>query len=103
MRSQGELLRDDADRVLRRRDREGDRARVIGDLVVIAARERLVAEEVDLLEAVAGDLRQAEALVPAQRVDVEGNLSADGELELVVGELGLERLDELVPDLVLLK
>jgi hypothetical protein len=58
-------------------------ARVLEDLVVVAALVRLVAEEVDLGVLDAGDLLlgldvlQAVSLVPAGREDVKGDLSAD--------------------------
>jgi hypothetical protein len=59
-------------------------ARVLKDLVVVAALVRLVAEEVDGVVLDAGDLLlgfhvlQAVRLVPSSRKNVEGDLAADG-------------------------
>ena len=58
-------------------------ARVLENLVVVAALVRLVSKEVDLAVLDAGDLLlgldvlQTVSLVPAGREDVEGDLSAD--------------------------
>jgi hypothetical protein len=67
-------------------DRVADGARVLIDLVVVAAVECLVAEEVDLVVLDAAGLGglglevlQAVGLVPAGGEDVEGDLAADGE------------------------
>ena len=59
-------------------------ARVLEDLVVVAALVRLVAEEVDGAVLDATDLLlcfhvlQAVGLVPSSREDIEGDLPADG-------------------------
>lgn len=60
--------------------------RILVNLVVVAALERLVAEEVDggVLDAVGLlglvlEVLQAVGLVPAGGEDVEGDLAADGE------------------------
>lgn len=61
-----------------------DGARVLEDLVVVAALVRLVAEEVDRAVLDAADLLlgldvlQAVCLVPAGGEDVEGDLAANG-------------------------
>lgn len=87
-------------RVLGRRHRERHRSRIAKYLVVVAALKSLVAKEVDLLEAVGLNLSQTESLVPALREDVEADLAAYWEDQIVVGELALEHLDELLSDLV---
>lgn len=63
-----------------------DRPGVLVDLVVVAALERLVAEEVDRRVGYASrllrlglEVLQAVGLVPAGGEDVEGDLTADGE------------------------
>ena len=59
-------------------------ARVLKDLIVVAALVRLVAEEVDGAVLDAADLLlgfhvlQAVRLVPSSREDIEGDLAADG-------------------------
>ena len=59
-------------------------ARVLEDLVVVAALVRLVAEEVDGAVLDATDLLlcfhvlQAVGLVPSSREDIEGDLAANG-------------------------
>ena len=71
-------------------------ARVLEDLVVVAALVSLVAEEVDgaVLDAadllLGFDVLQAVGLVPAGREDVEGDLAADG---VAVGEIMLAGID----------
>ena len=73
-----------------------DGARVLEDLVVVAALVGLVAEEVDgaVLDAadllLGFDVLQAVGLVPAGREDVEGDLAADG---VAVGEIMLAGID----------
>lgn len=80
-------------RILGPRDRVPDRPGVLVDLVVVAALERLVAEEVDRrvgdaprLLGLGLEVLQAVGLVPAGGEDVEGDLAADG--EAVWGEDG---------------
>ena len=77
--------------VVGRGDGVADGARVLEDLVVVAALVRLVAEEVDrgVVDAarqvlLVRDVLQAVRLVPALREDVEGDLAADG----VAGNIG---------------
>ena len=55
-------------------DGVADRARVLVDLVVVAALEELVAEEVDLVKVGLRQIPQAEGLVPALREEIEGDL-----------------------------
>jgi hypothetical protein len=88
-----------------------DCARVREDLVVVAALitlceqdrdatngpaylERLVTNEVDLLEVLVLDVPQSVRLVPSMREDVERDLAANGVRETIIWELGLERVDE---------
>lgn len=65
-------------------------ARVLKNLIIVAALVRLVSEEVDsaVLDArhffLGFDVLQAVGLVPARGEDVEGDLAADG----VPGEIG---------------
>lgn len=79
--------------VLRAGDAVADGARVLEDLVVVAALVRLVAEEVhgavlDAAELLLGlDVLQAVRLVPAGGEDVEGDLAADR--VAVVREVGV--------------
>jgi len=78
-----ERLLEDANGVLRVLDRVPDRPLVAVDLPIVAALERLVAKEVDVLVLDAGhvllglDVLQAVRLVPAGGEDVEGDLAAD--------------------------
>ena len=80
-------------------DRVADGARVVVDLVVVAALGCLVAKEVDgsVLDA-AGllglvlEVRQAEGLVPAGGEDIEGDLAADREAVIRRGEMLLAML-----------
>lgn len=78
-----------------------DSARVRKDLIIIAAGEALVAEEVDCLVVDAGDVLlgldvlQAVSLVPTSGEDIEGDLAANGvavlqnsgELDTIRGDL----------------
>lgn len=82
-------------------DRVTDSARVRKDLIIIAAGEALVAEEVDCLVVDAGDVLlgldvlQAVSLVPTSGEDIEGDLAANGvavlqnsgELDTIRGDL----------------
>lgn len=72
--------------IVRPRHRVANRPAVLVDLVVVAARKRLVAKEVDrrVVRAVGPlalvlDVLQAVRLVPAVGEDVKGDLPADGE------------------------
>ena len=114
-----EELRHLADGVLGVLDAVADHAGVGVDLVVIPAlrieRSRvaylhgLVAEEVDLVELIQQEL-EAVGLVPALGIaryeegylgeDVEGDLAADGVLEVHVGELALQHLHHVLADVV---
>lgn len=77
-----------------------DRARVLVDLVVVAALVGLVAEEVDggVLDAIwllgiGLEVLEAVGLVPAGWEDVEGDLTADGVAVLLLLELGRMRCE----------
>lgn len=79
-----------------------DGARIAVDLVIIAARLRLVAEKVDFLELVVGfDVPQAIGLIPAVRKDIEADLATDGVREIHIGEFLLKIADHLLAHLVL--
>lgn len=77
-----------------------DGARVLEDLVVVAALVGLVAEEVDgaVLDAadllLGFDVLQAVGLVPASGEDVEGDLAADGVAVWKVSLVGTSLLKE---------
>lgn len=75
--------------------------RVLVDLIVVAARVRLVAKEVDVGPPFRLDVLQRVRLVPTLGEDVKGDLSADGVGQAVVGELLLESSDERLADVVL--
>jgi CheY-like chemotaxis protein len=83
--SQIEHLLQDLERVVWVVDSMANGAWILVDLVVVAALERLVAKEVDLVEldtvwqlCVGLDVLQAICLVPTCWEDVEGDLTADG-------------------------
>lgn len=71
-------------RLLRVRNRVSDRARILEDLIVVAALVCLVAEEMDFRVFdtrdvfLLGQVLEAVGLVPAGREDVERDLSANG-------------------------
>jgi len=79
-----------------------DGSGVSEDLVVVAARIRLVSDEVDLLKTFILNVLECIGLVPAPREDVERDLAADGIREVVFREFFLEDLDEFAANLVLL-
>lgn len=68
------------------------------DFVVVASREGLVPEEVDLL--VLGEKLQAITLVPADGEHVEGDLPSDGVGQSDIWELLAQGLDKLLADVV---
>jgi hypothetical protein len=74
--------------------------RVGKDLVIITTGESLVPEEVDIAVAVLLQVLQAVGLVPTNRENIEGDLTADRVLQAVVGELLLQELDHVLADVV---
>lgn len=99
---QVEELLQDSDGVVRRLHSVANGSWVGVDLPVVTTLVGLVAEEVDLLEALVLHVLKSVGLVPAGREHVKGDLAANGVGQAVVGKVLLESIDKGLSDLVLL-